>query len=107
MNLFRSEEHIRNWARYDPATKEGIFTLEELVKLFTGDLFWAGLPGRRQGAPGSAKSYCFRRFTPSNNGVQRTALRTDADRHALFPSEIIIPDAVQTQCFVVYSSKSG
>ena len=39
MNLFRSEEHIRNWARYDPATEEGIFTLEEIVKLFTGDFF--------------------------------------------------------------------
>ena len=39
MNLFRSEEHIRNWARYDPTTEEGIFTLEELVKLFTGDFF--------------------------------------------------------------------
>ena len=39
MNLFRSEEHIRNWVRYDPATEEGILTLEELVKLFTGDFF--------------------------------------------------------------------
>jgi hypothetical protein len=39
MNLFRSEEHIRNWARYDPAAEEGIFSLEELVKLFTGDFF--------------------------------------------------------------------
>jgi len=39
MNLFRSEEHIRNWARYDPAAQEGIVTLEELVKLFTGDFF--------------------------------------------------------------------
>jgi hypothetical protein len=39
MNLFRSEEHIRNWARYDPATEEGIFPLEDLVKLFTGNFF--------------------------------------------------------------------
>jgi hypothetical protein len=39
MNLFRSEEHIRNWARYDPATAEGIFPLEDLVKLFTGKFF--------------------------------------------------------------------
>jgi hypothetical protein len=39
MNLFRSEEHIRNWARYDPATEEGIFPLEDLVKLFTGKFF--------------------------------------------------------------------
>jgi hypothetical protein len=39
MNLFRSEEHIRNWARYDPAAEEGKFTLGELVKLFTGNFF--------------------------------------------------------------------
>ncbi|NWG02700.1 MAG: hypothetical protein HXY44_07590 [Syntrophaceae bacterium] len=36
MNLFRSEEHIRNWARFDPATAEGILTLPDLPKLFSG-----------------------------------------------------------------------
>ena len=36
MNLFRSEEHIRNWARYDPATEEGILPLENIVKVFSG-----------------------------------------------------------------------
>jgi hypothetical protein len=39
MNLFRSEEHIRNWGRFDPATKEGILPLEDLVRLFSGNLF--------------------------------------------------------------------
>ena len=39
MNLFRSEEHIRNWARFDPATAEGIIQLPDLVKLFSGDFF--------------------------------------------------------------------
>lgn len=39
MNLFRSEEHIRNWARFDPATSEGILTLPDLVKLFSGIYF--------------------------------------------------------------------
>ena len=39
MNLFRSEEHIRNWARFDPATEEGILTLLDLVKLFSGIYF--------------------------------------------------------------------
>jgi hypothetical protein len=39
MNLFRSEEHIRNWARFDPATAEGILPLEDLVRLFSGNLF--------------------------------------------------------------------
>ncbi len=37
MNLFRSEEHIRNRARFDPATEEGIIQLTDLVKLFSGD----------------------------------------------------------------------
>ena len=39
MNLFRSEEHIRNWARYDPATAEGILPLEDIVKVFSGTFF--------------------------------------------------------------------
>jgi two-component SAPR family response regulator len=39
MNLFRSEEHIRNWGRFDPAITEGILSLSELVKLFSGSYF--------------------------------------------------------------------
>jgi hypothetical protein len=39
MNLFRSEEHIRNWTRFDPATKEGILPLEDMVSLFSGNMF--------------------------------------------------------------------
>ncbi len=39
MNLFRSEEHIRNWARFDPATTEGILPLEDMVRLFSGNMF--------------------------------------------------------------------
>ncbi len=39
MNLFRSEEHIRNWARFDPATGEGIIALPDLVKLFSVNYF--------------------------------------------------------------------
>jgi hypothetical protein len=39
MNLFRSEEHIRNWTKFDPATEGGIIQLGDLVKLFSGDLF--------------------------------------------------------------------
>ena len=35
MNLFRSEEHIRNWAGFDPATEEGILALPDLVDLFS------------------------------------------------------------------------
>jgi hypothetical protein len=36
MNLFRSEEHIRNWVRYDPAAEQGILPLENIVKVFSG-----------------------------------------------------------------------
>jgi hypothetical protein len=39
MNLFRSEGHVRNWARFDPATVEGIIPLTDLVKLFSGPYF--------------------------------------------------------------------
>jgi hypothetical protein len=39
MNLFRSEEHARNWARFDPPTEEGIIPLSDLVKLFSGPYF--------------------------------------------------------------------
>ncbi len=39
MNLFRSEEHIRNWPRFDPDTEEGIIPLDDLVKLFSGNYF--------------------------------------------------------------------
>jgi hypothetical protein len=39
MNLFRSEEHIRNWTRFDPATTEGIIPFLDLVKLFSGPYF--------------------------------------------------------------------
>jgi hypothetical protein len=39
MNLFRSEEHLRDWARFDPATEEGILPLPSLVKLFSVSYF--------------------------------------------------------------------
>jgi len=39
MLFFRSEEHLRNWARFDPETEEGIFPLPDLVKLFSIDFF--------------------------------------------------------------------
>ena len=39
MNLFRSEEHIRNWARFEADTEEGIIPLNDLVILFSGNYF--------------------------------------------------------------------
>ncbi|HTZ40079.1 MAG TPA: hypothetical protein VMB77_07980 [Syntrophales bacterium] len=39
MNLFRSEEHIRNWSRFDPATEQGIVPLADVVKLFSLNMF--------------------------------------------------------------------
>ena len=39
MNLFRSEEHIRNWARFEVGTEEGIIPLNDLVTLFSGSYF--------------------------------------------------------------------
>jgi hypothetical protein len=39
MNLFRSEEHIRNWVRYDPAAEQGILPLENIVQVFSAKMF--------------------------------------------------------------------
>ena len=39
MNFFRSEEHIRKWAPFDPGKEEGIISLNDLVKIFSGELF--------------------------------------------------------------------
>lgn len=39
MLFFRSEEHLRNWDRFDPETEDGIFPLPDLVKLFSIEFF--------------------------------------------------------------------
>ena len=39
MNLFRSEEHVRNWASFVEGTDEGITPLPDMLKLFSGPLF--------------------------------------------------------------------
>lgn len=39
MHLFRSEEHIRNWKSFEKGTDEGILTIQDLVKLFSGPFF--------------------------------------------------------------------
>ena len=39
MNLFRSEEHVRNWSGFKSGTEEGIVGLSVLAKLFAVDTF--------------------------------------------------------------------
>ena len=39
MVFFRSEEHLQNWAQYDPAKKDGISQLDGLLSMFSGNLF--------------------------------------------------------------------
>jgi hypothetical protein len=39
MNFFRSEEHIRNWVDFDPATEDGIIPLNDVAKLFSSEHF--------------------------------------------------------------------
>ena len=39
MNLFRSEEHIRNWAQFDPDAEEGIIPLGGSGQVFSGNYF--------------------------------------------------------------------
>jgi hypothetical protein len=39
MNLFRSEEHIRNWSGFKAEAEEGIIPLLDMAKAFSGDFF--------------------------------------------------------------------
>jgi hypothetical protein len=39
MNLFRSEEHVRNWSGYDPKSADGIMPLADYATLFSTGLF--------------------------------------------------------------------
>lgn len=39
MNLFRSEEHVRNWSGFKPNTDEGINKLSDVVGLFSVNFF--------------------------------------------------------------------
>ena len=39
MLFFRSEEHLKNWVRYDSATQGGISQLEGLLSMFSSNLF--------------------------------------------------------------------
>ena len=34
MNLFRSEEHVRNWSGFKPGTEEGILSLDQFMTIF-------------------------------------------------------------------------
>jgi hypothetical protein len=34
MNLFRSEEHVRRWAQFNPASEEGFIALTDLAAFF-------------------------------------------------------------------------
>ena len=39
MNLFRSEEHVRNWSGFKVGTEEGMVQLPDMVKLFSAKFF--------------------------------------------------------------------
>ena len=39
MLFFRSEEHLKNWAQYDPDTEGGISQLEGLLAMFSSSVF--------------------------------------------------------------------
>lgn len=39
MNLFQSEEHVRNWSLYDPQSADGIMPLANYATLFSTGLF--------------------------------------------------------------------
>jgi hypothetical protein len=37
MNLFRSEEHVRNWSLYDAAARDGTLSLRDWPPVFSVD----------------------------------------------------------------------
>jgi hypothetical protein len=39
MNLFRSEEHVKNWASYAPVSAESIIPVVGYAQVFSGSLF--------------------------------------------------------------------
>jgi hypothetical protein len=39
MNFFRSEEHLRNWEGFQEKKKEGIISVSDLMRLFSGPYF--------------------------------------------------------------------
>jgi hypothetical protein len=39
MLFFRSEEHLKNWAKYDASLKDGICQLDGLLAMFSCNLF--------------------------------------------------------------------
>ena len=39
MNLFRSEEHARRWARFDPAFESSLLPLSEWLERFAAERF--------------------------------------------------------------------
>ena len=39
MNLFRLEEHARNWSLYDPATVNNLQPVEHYLERFSGERF--------------------------------------------------------------------
>ena len=39
MNLFRSEEHVKNWSHYDSVSVESVMPLSKWAMIFSGPLF--------------------------------------------------------------------
>ena len=39
MNLFRSEEHVRNWSGFKSGTEEGMNKVSDVAGLFSGNFF--------------------------------------------------------------------
>jgi hypothetical protein len=46
MNLFRSEEHAKNWLQYDPVSAESIMPLSNCALAFSGPLYRNRLKSR-------------------------------------------------------------
>lgn len=63
MNLFRSEEHVRRWALFNPGSEEGFIALADVAALFA-------TPSRRHLLDGDYLSFWF----PQRYGERRPLL---------------------------------
>ena len=51
MNLFRSEEHARNWHGFKPEAEGGLLTLAQMMEVFSAPMF------RERSAPNYISRY--------------------------------------------------
>ena len=63
MNLFRSEEHAKNWSYYEPESEDAIMPVADWAKIFSVALFRDRLDPRYLSTIGSGRADFMQAFT--------------------------------------------